>query len=113
MPGNRRIRHCHHHHHHGRDHAAGDHEQRRFQLPRSLFDPSITTEAQRAQIDRGGAATAHQATESTHETAEFATATATTTTAEITQQVTTNGTDSTSYGRDSILASPPRLNVLR
>jgi len=48
--------------HHGRDHAAGDHEQRRFQLPRSLFDPSITTEAQRAQIGRGEAATAHQAT---------------------------------------------------
>ena len=44
---------------------------------------------------------------------ESATATTTTTTAEITQQVTTNGTDSTFYGRDSILASPPRLSVLR
>ena len=50
---------------HGPDHAADDHQRHRFQLPRSLFDPSITTEAQRAQIDRGGAATAHQATEST------------------------------------------------
>ena len=38
---------------------------------------------------------------------------ATTTMAEITQQVTTKGTDSTSHGRDSILASPPRLSVLR
>jgi len=50
---------------HGPDHAADDHQRHRFQLPRSLFDPSSTTEAQRAQIDRGGAATAHQATEST------------------------------------------------
>ena len=47
---------------HGPDHAADDHQRHRFQLPRSLFDPSSTTEAQRAQIDRGGAATAHQAT---------------------------------------------------
>ena len=34
----------------------------RFQLPRPLLEPRSTTEAQRAQIDRGGAATAHQAT---------------------------------------------------
>ena len=65
VPENRRIRHCHHHHHHGRDHAAGDHERHRFHLLRSRFDPSITAEAQRAQIDRGEAAKAHQATEST------------------------------------------------
>ena len=44
---------------------------------------------------------------------ESATATTTTTTAEITQQVTTNGTESTSHGRYSILASPQRLSVLR
>ena len=113
MPRNRRIRHCHHHHHHGRDHAAGDHERHRFHLLRSRFDPSITAEAQRAQIDRGEAAKAHQATESTHETAEFATATATTTTAEIAPQVTTNGTDFSSHGRYSILVAPPRLSVLR
>ena len=48
-----------------------------------------------------------------HETAEFATAATTTTTAGITPQVTTNGTDSTSHGRYSILAAPPRLSVLR
>ena len=42
-----------------------------------------------------------------------ATATATTTTAEIAPQVTTNGTDSSSHGRYSILASPPRLSVLK
>ena len=45
---------------------------------------------------------------------ESATATTTTTTtAGITPQVTTNGTDSTSHGRYSILVAPPRLSVLR
>jgi len=34
-------------------------------------------------------------------------------TAQITPQMTTNGTDFTSHGRYSILASPPRLSVLR
>ena len=50
---------------HGPDHAADDHQRHRFHLPRSIFDPSSTTEAQRTQIDRGEAATVHQATEST------------------------------------------------
>ena len=36
----------------GQDHAAGDHEQHRFHLPRSLLDPSSTTDAARAQVDR-------------------------------------------------------------
>ena len=102
---------------HGPDHAADDHQRHRFQLPRSLFDPSSTTEAQRAQVDQGRAVTAHQAIEPGHrkcqETAESATATTTTTTAGITPQVTTNSADSSSHGRYSILASPPRLSVLR
>ena len=34
-------------------------------------------------------------------------------TAQITPQMTTNGTDFSSHGRYSILASPPRLSVLR
>jgi hypothetical protein len=47
------------------------------------------------------------------ETTESATAATTTTTAEITPQVITNGTDSSSHGRYSILPAPPRLRVLR
>ena len=101
VPRNRRIRDRHHHHHHGRDHAAGDHERHRFHLLRSRFDPSITAEAQRAQIDRGEAAKARRPPKVPHKPPNPRPPPPPPPRPR-SQQVTTNGTDSTSYGRDSI-----------
>merc|ERR1711965_788616 len=52
---------------HGPGHAADDHQRRRLQLPRSLFDLSSTTEAARTRVHREQAAATHQTAESATE----------------------------------------------
>ena len=86
---------------HGPDHAADDHQQRRLQLPRSLFDPGSTTGAVRTRVDREQAAAAHQTAGSATEP-KIRHCHHHHSTTQITPQMTTNGADCSSHGRYSI-----------